>query len=77
MEDEAAARNLVLHIAHGRMPSYALWHADDVARETRATRIEWWDAFSRHKESTIARMADHWTSRLAGDNRGVRKRGHS
>ena len=59
-EDEAAARNAVLCMAHERMPSYALWAPSDVARETRDARRRWWTDFSSHAHPTIARIARRW-----------------
>lgn len=59
-EDEAAARNAVLCIAHDRIPSYALWAPSDVARETREARRRWWSDLLSHAHPTIARMARRW-----------------
>ena len=58
--EEATARNIVLHIAHDRIPSYAIWEPSDIEKETIDFRIEWWKKLLTHENDIIVNMALHW-----------------
>ena len=40
--EEARDRNRALNKMYGRMPSYAIFSADDIEHESELTRMAWW-----------------------------------
>ena len=64
-DDEARLRNALLGVAYGRIPSYALFYAEDIERETIERRLAWWQFFVSSSDETIASMARRCALALA------------
>ena len=63
-EDEARARNYVLSLCHGRIPSYALWNSGAVAAESDDQRLKWWLAYSKSDKTEVMSVAMVWVERI-------------
>lgn len=76
MTDEASARNIVLNSAYERIPAYALWTPDDIARESIAHRKKWWMTFKTHDDYTIKTTVSVWIIRLHEEEKAAMQRGN-
>lgn len=63
-EEEARARNYVLSLCHGRIPSYALWNGSAVAAESDDQRLKWWLAYAKSEKTEAMRVAMMWVERI-------------
>ena len=63
-ENEAQARNQILHLEVGKVPSYGLWYERDISQETLETRIAWFEESQHNPNENIKKMSRQWSQSI-------------